>query len=182
VTSLDAVADELAREPRLWWGYTHEQGWVVLDRDDARNEGESRHLVRCRDWVQFEVSREDFSSDRFKGFKRFIGALPEGQASQASTQLLCLRREFLSRAAGFRVTGAELKRRRGEAERPPSIEAHPRFLEQRSLPARQVRLPSGRTRRVTHCHKCKRHLDNAMDVECEACKWIICRCGACGCG
>jgi hypothetical protein len=25
-------------------------------------------------------------------------------------------------------------------------------------------------------------LDNAVDVECVACDWIICVCGACGCG
>jgi hypothetical protein len=182
VTPLNAVANELAQEPQLWWGYTDEHGWVVLDRDDARNDGESRHPVRCRDWAQFEVSRKDFGSDQFKGFKAFIASLSEGQAGEACGQLLGLRREFLSRAAGFLVTKAELERRRREAERQAIIEAHRRFLEQRSLPARQVRLPSGRVHRVTHCYNCKHHLDNAVELECAACGWIVCRCGACGCG
>jgi hypothetical protein len=36
--------------------------------------------------------------------------------------------------------------------------------------------------RVTHCYACKGKLDNAIDVECVACGWILCSCGACGCG
>lgn len=39
-----------------------------------------------------------------------------------------------------------------------------------------------RLRRVTHCYACKHDLDNAIDVECVACSWILCSCGACGCG
>jgi hypothetical protein len=182
MASLDAISVELAQQPQLWWGYTVEHGWIVMDRDDARNEGESRHVVRCRDWIQLEVSRRDFGSDHFKGFKSFIDPLPEAQVKEACTQLLAYRREFLSRATGFRVTKAELERRQRQAEREAIIEAHRRFLEQRSLPAQQVRLPSGRVRRVTHCYHCKHHLDSAVDVECAACGWIVCRCGACGCG
>jgi hypothetical protein len=179
---LDAITEELAQEPQLWWGHTDEHGWVVLDRADVRNEGESRHLVRCRDWAQFEVSRRGFSSDQFKGFKSFICALPEDQAREACGQLLGFRREFMTRAAGLRVTRAELEGRQREAARAAIIEAHRRFLEQRNLPTQQVRLPSGRNHRVTHCYACKHHLDNAVDVECAACGWIVCRCGACGCG
>lgn len=36
--------------------------------------------------------------------------------------------------------------------------------------------------RVTHCYSCKERLDNSIDVECASCNWIICWCGACGCG
>ena len=41
---------------------------------------------------------------------------------------------------------------------------------------------AGRRHRVTHCWFCKGHLDNAVDLECVACGWILCQCGACGCG
>lgn len=37
-------------------------------------------------------------------------------------------------------------------------------------------------RRITHCYNCKLHLDNRIDIECCKCGWIICDCGACGCG
>ena len=36
--------------------------------------------------------------------------------------------------------------------------------------------------RITHCYACKRGLDNSVDIECVACDWILCTCGACGCG
>ena len=41
---------------------------------------------------------------------------------------------------------------------------------------------TGRRHRVTKCWDCKEHLDNAIDLECVACGWILCQCGACGCG
>lgn len=37
-------------------------------------------------------------------------------------------------------------------------------------------------RRVTHCYSCKSRLDNSTNVECMSCGWILCPCGACGCG
>ncbi len=36
-------------------------------------------------------------------------------------------------------------------------------------------------RRVAHCFRCGGELDNSIDKECEACGWIVCNCGACGC-
>jgi hypothetical protein len=41
---------------------------------------------------------------------------------------------------------------------------------------------ASRFRRVTHCYECHQELDNSVDVECVACNWILCECGACGCG
>ena len=36
--------------------------------------------------------------------------------------------------------------------------------------------------RTTHCYQCKDELDNSIHLECNICHWIICKCGACGCG
>lgn len=36
--------------------------------------------------------------------------------------------------------------------------------------------------RITHCYNCKEVLDNSTNLECNTCGWIICQCGACGCG
>ena len=47
------------------------------------------------------------------------------------------------------------------------------------------RAPAGRAtrqRRIAHCWFCKGPLDNALDAECNTCRWILCQCGACGCG
>lgn len=43
-------------------------------------------------------------------------------------------------------------------------------------------LPSINIHRVTHCYNCKKLLDNSIHIECRICHWIVCDCGACGCG
>jgi hypothetical protein len=91
-----AVAAELASEPSLWWGHQAEHGWVVLDRQDGRNQGNSRHLIRCRDWASLEVSRAEFASEQFTWFKNHLAALPHTQAPQACEQLLAYRRAFVA--------------------------------------------------------------------------------------
>ena len=60
------------------------------------------------------------------------------------------------------------------------VETHKKFIETRGLTYRGVRQPM--EHRTTHCYYCQRHLDNLVDLECNTCGWIICRCGACGCG
>lgn len=36
--------------------------------------------------------------------------------------------------------------------------------------------------RETHCYYCTNNIDNTKFLECNSCSWIICPCGACGCG
>jgi hypothetical protein len=187
--SLEAVVAEVKSEHQ-WWGHTEEHGWVVLDRDDARNEtnAPSRYMVRCRDWVSIEVSRADFS-DRFKSFQRYIGALPDDQARAEFAQFLRFRQEFVSRLASFRVTKEEMERRKAatecqrQAERlQNTIKLHRRFLKGGMRPDQGVPSPPGPTHRVDHCWSCKQDVDNAIDLECAGCGRIVCRrCGACGC-
>ncbi len=62
------------------------------------------------------------------------------------------------------------------------IERHKYFLAKRKLPYKGINDSISRKHRVTHCYVCKEHLDNLVDLECSACGWIICTCGACGCG
>jgi hypothetical protein len=37
-------------------------------------------------------------------------------------------------------------------------------------------------RRTAHCWACQTNLDSQTDYKCNSCRWILCRCGACGCG
>ena len=43
-------------------------------------------------------------------------------------------------------------------------------------------MAAGHRHRVAHCWFCRGPLDNAVDLECVGCGWILCQCGACGCG
>lgn len=62
-------------------------------------------------------------------------------------------------------------------------ERHKRFLELREKPflgtrERSTYLPP----RAAHCWSCHQPLDSTINLECVACGWILCACGACGCG
>lgn len=39
-----------------------------------------------------------------------------------------------------------------------------------------------RRHRFARCWNCHNYLDNYRNFECRTCGWILCRCGACGCG
>ena len=60
---------------------------------------------------------------------------------------------------------------------------HQAFLAERTKPDEgRTFAPSPRPR-LSHCYHCKDPVDNQCDVECNACRWIVCsRCAACGCG
>ncbi len=40
---------------------------------------------------------------------------------------------------------------------------------------------SKKNHRTAHCFRCRGQLDNHYNHECNACGWILCVCGACGC-
>lgn len=65
----------------------------------------------------------------------------------------------------------------------PLEERHKQFLKLREKPflgtrERSTHLP----RRSPHCWSCHSELDSSINLECCACGWILCSCGACGCG
>jgi hypothetical protein len=57
---------------------------------------------------------------------------------------------------------------------------HEAYLRSAGLPARGLRAATRRPR-ITHCWKCKGHLDSRTFAECLGCNGIICGCGACFC-
>ena len=38
-----------------------------------------------------------------------------------------------------------------------------------------------KSKRATHCYRCKAKLNSQREGSCEKCGWIKCKCGACGC-
>ena len=77
---------------------------------------------------------------------------------------------------------ARLERERIAAMTP--AERHKERLEKLGKEYLGVRpaAPNPLRHRTTHCYACKESLDNSIDIECAACGWILCDCGACGCG
>ena len=66
------------------------------------------------------------------------------------------------------------------------IKNHQRFLQRKGInnvEAIEVyRAQSIQRDRQTHCYSCARTLSSFEDLSCSACNWILCSCGACGCG
>ena len=59
---------------------------------------------------------------------------------------------------------------------------HRQKLEEMGVSYIGIRSNSTKIHRVTHCYDCKQGLDSTINLECMSCGWILCRCGACGCG
>jgi hypothetical protein len=197
---------EIPHDPKEWWGYHVNHGWVVLDRDDPRNVGGFLlTFVRCRDWVEVEITRDLWDPPVCTFFRNHLGSLPAGDGRDAAVDaLLSLRQEYAARKPDFRARGdrwlrekeerqrkeaeeAEERRRR-EAEDAERIRliaialAHGQFLTRKGVENQGLRVAGGR-HRVTHCY-CVAHppLDNAVHYECSRCNGIICPlCGGCFC-
>lgn len=71
----------------------------------------------------------------------------------------------------------EIQRRREDA-----LERHQEYLRKFGKQYSGIAESAGRKHRTTHCYSCKEELDSALRIECNSCSWLICHCGACGCG
>src|SRR5262249_32210457 len=67
-----------------------------------------------------------------------------------------------------------------KARREMAVAAHTEFLSARGAPQSATGKAKKSSHRATTCANCNRKLANAIEVECAACHWIICACGACG--
>lgn len=64
-----------------------------------------------------------------------------------------------------------------------TIEAHKKFLNDKGIKYEGIKIKNATTRyRETHCYSCKTPINNVIDIACNNCGWILCSCGACGCG
>ena len=58
---------------------------------------------------------------------------------------------------------------------------HRAFIENRGLNYTGSR-NSTKKHRSSHCYSCGGSVDSDCNLECNTCNWLICSCGACGCG
>lgn len=69
-----------------------------------------------------------------------------------------------------------------EEKRKQTIDRHRARITDMGREYRGAIIEKGKVIRNAHCWSCKSQLSNASDVECASCGWIVCSCGACGCG
>lgn len=191
-----------------WWGYSSERGWVFLDREILCNKpnGSPQLLfVQCNNCEMFMEERKRWEPPIYVFEGRFLQSLQEEVRAQLAAELQGYKEDIETLrqtaregwkkleaakldAAGDWGTNFEWLAGLYETLTPEqriekAIAAHGQFLGARGKPnLGYVKRTIPARRRVTHCYRCKKSLDNAIDVECKACGWIICGCGACGCG
>jgi hypothetical protein len=184
--------DKIDHDPDEWWGFSPENGWVVLDRKDERNfAGEMLTFVRCRDWSEFECLGSRWPSKHLVFFRPHLRSL-EGEAqAEAIKELLRTRKEYAARKASFRETGlawakemreqARQKEEHAEERRRNVVAAkHRAYLAAKGLPATGLR-PSTLLKRKAWCLCGKQ--PGVVVYACETCSKDVCpRCGACQCG
>lgn len=73
-----------------------------------------------------------------------------------------------------------------DARRRPPEPTRPRPASPRPSPGRLARPPVAagipRPGRSTICYQCRTSLHSSTHLRCSECRWLVCDCGACGCG
>ena len=184
-----------------WWGHSQQHGWVVLDRTIEGNGPGARGelmFVRCLDSELVFESAERWQPPEYRFETAYLQSLPAAERVEAQDQLrghkvqLKQFQAVLAKEVRDRQDRKVAEKRKARASRSAAVLEHEMrmFLRGREQfflnlgmndPGTRPAIARGR-HRVTHCYSCKTSLDNAMDAECVACGWIVCRCGACGCG
>lgn len=59
---------------------------------------------------------------------------------------------------------------------------HKKNLKSFNLPSASIKFVKKQKFRASNCWCCKKKIDNKINFECTSCGWILCDCGACGCG
>ena len=77
---------------------------------------------------------------------------------------------------------AEEDRRRLEGKKERLLERHRLYLSTIGKPFIGIAALGEKELRGTHCYVCTSSLRSDFHVACRACGWLICECGACGCG
>jgi hypothetical protein len=179
----------------LWWGFSSEHGWVVLDHDDPRNDPEETtvYLRRCSDWEILEVNRTDWDAPEYYSSMSHLESFPTTIAREiAERELRALMEQVARKRVRWRheyerVREAEKDRQREiklARRRELSVERNNAYRLEKGLLRGTVVDPPYRSRRSTDCWRCKARISSPPDFRCKDCKgWIIChKCGACGCG
>ena len=165
------MEDVPVSDGKLWWGYSCQHGWVVLDRNIAVNRpGVSGNLVflKCTDWTRFEELRTQWDVS-YVFENQYLARLPASALPAAQSELKNLKELFMHKkvemySAAIMVLHSQFLSRNGCSEKSAIIPFH------------------GKNKRSANCWSCKKSVDNSVDLECSGCGWIICgSCGACGC-
>ena len=79
------------------------------------------------------------------------------------------------------ISRSDLEQLESEVQKKAVVNAHKAFLKKHRIGHKGTRI-GFTTRTEPICVVCNRSNDGSIDLECNICGWVICSCGACGCG
>jgi len=152
----------------------------VLNKDDVKKyifDTEDRTMI----WEVNDEDKIQELSKKYSSWKKFYSSRLKALARKEPTlikQHTKDRAELLHRQK--LKDRAELLHRQKLKDRAELL--HRQKLEEMGVSYIGIRSNSTKIHRVTHCYDCKQGLDSTINLECMSCGWILCKCGACGCG
>lgn len=88
-----------------------------------------------------------------------------------------------SEAAHLFLNEVNKHQERVDIERVQKVrESFSSLRKEKNLPEAELREANHKRHRVTHCYSCRCGLETGLYLECSVCNWLVCECGACGCG
>ena len=97
------------------WVHHEEHGWVVFDELDLRNCGHGALvIIRCTDWLEFEIPRGALRPPAYTPFRMHINALAGTKGQQELARLVAFQAQYETRRGAIRARGRELTRKKAE--------------------------------------------------------------------
>jgi hypothetical protein len=127
----------------------------------------------------FHVDTADVGAHPKSFVKSILTTVKDPRRSAAVEQYLKWYEKY---GSGFVAADRKRQQESVEGRRKEAIERHRAYLAKHNQRYSGVTEASTKTHRSTHCYRCKEDLDSSLHVECNSCNWLICYCGACGCG
>ena len=173
-----------------WWGFSNSVGWIYIDREIKCNKPGSEMMVfvKCAENLAFFESKDNWINN----YKFYKNCIHRSEEFEIFNRFLEKRDHFNKISKDFFLKNEKslnlnydvfLGKIDIEEKNKIAFEKHQNFLKKRGLNnSGVIKSSKNKIHRVTHCWNCTKTLDNNIDIECKSCGWIICMCGACGCG
>jgi hypothetical protein len=178
----------MSSDSELWWGFSDEHAWIVLDRADPRNVPGSPivYFFRSSDSTELEIPRTEWDSPKMRSARNYIASITNADLrSLAEVQL----ERFIKEYDRIRQRRLEQIEKDVEDARQAALEErnrvirekHKRHLSKLGISGRAT--TRSRWVRYTLCWNCQTHINSDANLGCTACNGVIChQCGSCLCG
>ncbi len=173
------------------WFYVDEHGWFIADLSDPINQSE--HATKA-------IVQQVTTAKTIEVNRRVFDAVQEQDWLVVCKERDCFD-DFVDLHKQWNLRNREERdrKKREEEERLRLLielfkqipkydtrQRHRLIIQAKGDRYKGVRSPeevqASSYRRHARCWNCHKYLDNYAELQCKGCGWMLCKCGACGCG